>query len=106
MPKEKKQLHIFENDNDTIVAYSVADAVAVWEEAVGEKYIPDDCGGEFEKLDDKAEYTLYEEELIKPDPIPEGAVLVDFGDGWTKYRASLRAWANARGRCLLGSIEF
>lgn len=108
MPEaNEKKLHVFANDViETIIAYDPDDAIKVWEETIGEKYILDDCGGPFSQLPDDADYTLTEEETINPDPIPVGAVLVSQEPFQHTYRAKCRAWADALGRCYLGSTEY
>lgn len=103
----EKQLHVFENEvPESIIAYDAEDAIKVWEETIGEKYNIEESGGEFEQVSDDKQYTLYEEETINPEPIPEGAVLVSSSEFSYTYKATCRAWANARGRCYLGSAEY
>lgn len=105
--RKRKGLHAFANDVvDVVIAYSPADAVQVMEETTGQKYVIDDEGMAFRQLQDDDLYTLYEEELINPEPIPAGAVLIEKGEHSATYRATLRAWIDARGRCLLGSTEY
>jgi len=108
MTEEKvKVLHVFSNDTtDWVVAQNPEDAARVWEETVGEPYIGNDYGGDFIQLPDEDEFTLYEEETIDQPAIPEGAVLIERGQYSFKYRATHRAWADARGRCFLGSSEY
>jgi hypothetical protein len=107
MGKSKRQLHVFENEvPESIIAYDVEDAIKVWEETIGEKYNIEESGGEFEQVSDDRQYTLYEEETINPEPIPEGAVLVSSSEFSYTYKATCRAWADARGRCYLGSAEY
>ena len=103
----EKQLHVFENDvPESIIAYDAEDAIRVWEETIRQKYNIEEDGDEFEQVPDDREYTLYEEETINPEPIPEGAVLVSSSEFSYTYKATCRAWANARGRCYLGSAEY
>lgn len=107
MRKEERQLHVFENEvPESIIAYDAQDAIKVWEETIGEAYDVKHGGGEFEQVPDDVQYTLYEEEIVNPEPIPEGAVLVSSSEYSSTYRATCRAWANARGRCYLGSAEY
>lgn len=102
-----RRLHIFSNEvPDWVIAYDPADVVKVWEETTGEKYVPDENGGEFTQDSDFQETVMYEEDLIKPEPVPAHAVVVERGDYWQKTRATNRAWADARGRCFLGSAEY
>lgn len=102
--KTMSELHAYNNDADTVIAHSPDDAVKVWEETTGETY--DESYSEFTQISDNLEYTLYEEEAINPDPIPEGAVLVARGEYSYTYRAPVSAWIKARGRCFLGSTEY
>lgn len=103
----EKQLHVFQNEvPESIIAYDAQDAIKVWEETVGEAYDIEDGGGEFEQVSDDKEYTLYEEVCMDVQPVPEGAVLVSSSEYHYTYRATCRAWANARGRCYLGSAEY
>jgi hypothetical protein len=107
MSEDNNQLHVFANDvTEWVVAYNHKDAVKVWEETVGETYIPDEYGGDFSMVDDEAELTIDEEETIEPRPIPAGAVLVENLEHSKVYRATMRAWADVRGRCYLCSTEY
>jgi hypothetical protein len=100
------KFHVFANDVvETMIARDEEDAVKVWEETVGEKYDFEE-NGKFEKLDDDEIYTLYEEKTIEPQPIPNGAIILSSDDFSHTYRATCRAWAEARGRCYLGSTEY
>lgn len=104
---KEKQLHVFENEvPEFIIAYDAQDAIAVWEELMREKYDVEESGGEFFQIQDEKEFTLYEEEERNPEPIPDGAVLVSQGEFSRTYRATCRAWADARSRCYLGSVEY
>lgn len=101
---DKQELHAYANEVvEVVIAYSPEDAIKVMEE-MGSDYSvdADDDGFIFKQLRDDQEYTLYEEELINPEPVPDGAVLVDS----CTYRAPLSAWIKARGRCFLGSTEY
>ena len=40
----KLELRIYENDCDTVIAYSPEDAVAVWDESIGDSYLADGYG--------------------------------------------------------------
>lgn len=103
----EKQLHVFENEvPESIIAYDAQDAIKVWEETIGDVYDIEDGGGEFKQVSDDKQYTLYEEETINHEPIPEGAVLVSRTEFSHTYKATCRAWADARGRCYLGSAEY
>lgn len=105
--RKRKGLHAFANDViDVVIAYSPADAVQVMEETTGQEYIIDDEGMEFRQLPDDDEYTLHEEALINPEPVPAGAILVEKGEHSATYRATLRAWIDVRGRGFLGSTEY
>jgi hypothetical protein len=107
MPEDNKQLHVFANDvTEWVVAYSPEDAVKVWEETVGETYILDEYGGVFEQEPDDKELTIDEEETIKEKAAPVGGVLVESREYSKVYRATMRAWADARGRSFLCSTEY
>jgi hypothetical protein len=107
MPKAKKQLHVFANEvTEWVIAYSPQDAVKVWEETTGDTYFPDDSGGAFVQEPDDNELTVDEEETIQPRPVPVGGALVEGREHSKVYRATMRAWADARGRCFLCSTEY
>ena len=101
-------LHLYENEGpDTVIAWSPEDAVKVWEETTGQEFIDEECGGEFYQVADSHEFTLFEEELKVPDPAPKGGQIIEKNaDGSTKTKATARTWAEARGRCFLGSTEY
>lgn len=102
----EKQLHVFQNEvPESIIAYSARDAVDTWQETVGEQYNFEE-GGVFEQVSDDEQYTLYEENSSDAQPVPEGAILVSSSEYHHTYRATCRAWADARGRCYLGSAEY
>ena len=103
----EKQLHVFENEvPESIIAYGPEDAVKVWEETMGTPYNAEEDGGAFCQVPDERQYTLFEEDVLEPDPIPQGAILVASGEFSHTYKATCRAWADARGRCYLGSAEY
>ena len=104
----EQELHAYANEVvEVVIAYSPEDAIKVMEEMGADYSVDgDDDGFIFKKLRDDQEYTLYEEELINPEPVPEGAVLVERGEYSHTYRAPLSAWIKARGRCFLGSTEY
>ena len=100
------ELHVFENEaGESIIARDPEDAIKVWEETVGDNYDAEEFG-EFEQLADDRLYILYEEETINPSPVPVGATLVSSSEFHHKYSATCRAWADAYGRCYLGSVEY
>jgi hypothetical protein len=103
----RRKLHVFTNEvTDWVIAFDAEDAAKVCEETSGEKYDPEDSG-EFVQQDDDATFTLFEEALTKPEPEPIGAEIIEQDpDGSKKTKATHRAWANARGRCFLGSSEY
>lgn len=104
--KKDKQLHVFNNGViDVVIAYDPDDAIKVWEEYTGDKYDLDE-NEEFEKVPDESLFTLHEDETIDPDLIPDGAILVEKSAFYHTYKATCHAWADARGRCFLGSTEY
>ena len=107
MPEDKKQLHVFANETvDWVVAYDPTDAIKVWEETVGETYIADEYGAAFEQEPDDKELTIDEEETVKEQSFPVGGVLVESRQYSNVCRATMRAWADARGRSFLCSTEY
>lgn len=105
--KSEKQLHVFANETtDWVVAFDPIDAIKVWEEISGDTYIADECGGAFEQEPDDKELTITEEETINPKPAPVGSVLLESSEFQKQYRATMRAWADARGRWFLCSTEY
>jgi len=107
MPEANHELHVFANEvTDWVVASDPVDAIKVWEKSTGQEYIVDEYGGEFAPEPDENLFTLYEEETITQQIIPEGAILVEKSQFSHTYRATFRAWADARGRCFLGSTEY
>lgn len=108
---DEKKLHVFCNGVDSVIAYDPDDAIAVWEKTVEEKYWDYHDENEdyrFEQVPDENTYVLYEEEMInsKHQQIPNGAELLERGEYSFTHRATCRAWADARGRCFLGSAEY
>lgn len=103
----EKILHVFSNEvPDWVIAYDPEDAIKVWEETIGQKYDLEEYGGEFVQDADDFEFTLFEEEQTNPEPIPPNATLIEKEEYSYKYRATCREWADARGRCFLGSAEY
>lgn len=103
---KEKQLHVFQNEvPESMIAYDAQDAIKIWEETVGEPYDIEQ-GGEFEVVSDDTQYTLYEENSMDAQPVPLGANLLSSSEYHHTYRATCRAWADARGRCYLGSAEY
>ncbi len=100
------ELHVFENEaGESVIAYNPDDAIKVWEETVGDKYDTEELG-RFDQVLDASLYTLYEEETVNPSPVPAGAILVSSGEFHHSYKATCRAWADAHGRCYLGSMDY
>jgi len=106
---DQKILHVFENDvPEWMIAYDPQDAIKVWEETTRMEYslVNDEGGGEFIQCQDEQEFTLYEDETIDREKVPAGAVYLEQTEFSHRLRATCRAWADARGRCYLGSSEY
>ena len=101
----ERELYLFSNENETVVAFDSDDAIKVWEETLGEMYSEDEFG-KFEQLPDYNNYTLYEEWFDDQPSAPDKAVLISHSDFSRTWIATCRAWADARGRCYLGSSEY
>jgi hypothetical protein len=103
-----KKLHVYANEvTDWVIAESPKDAIKVWEEFTGEKYIIDEYGGKFIREKDNEKLTFIEEETCLPQPCPAGGIIISTEEfQQTSVKATCRAWADARGRCFLGSTEY
>lgn len=87
MDGDATQLSIYENDCDTVIAYSPEDAMAVWEDHIGDSYTADEYG----TVDD---WTPRKGESLR----------IHFdGDIQTRTHAE---WIDKEGRSFLCSTEF
>jgi hypothetical protein len=102
----EKPLYVFANDaTDWVVAYDPNDAAQAYTESTGTPYSVED-DGEFVQCPDDAEMTIDEEATITPQPLPAGGTAVRENEEGHVYRATLRAWADCRGRGFLCSTEY
>lgn len=99
-------LHVFFNDTDWVVAADVQDAIAVWEEAVGDTWADYGDADDWRQLGPDDELRIwYEETDFNPDEQPEGAKIVK-RDHRIAAICTAAAWAAHNGRGFLCSTEW
>lgn len=106
-------LAFYENDIETVIAYSPDDAAKVWSEQMDETYDPEDHGGPWTRSPlyrkETLNYPDHTMEEIKNDPseYPKGsAISQNPYDGYPRVTARQTSWIRYQGRSYFGSTEY
>lgn len=104
----ERDLHLYTNDTDTVIAYSIDDAIVLWEESIGEDYADYEESDPFHQVPDDALFPVWFEDDPGDVSTMEGATVKP--GKWLifnfKLTATAEAWAKLRGRCYLCSTEY
>lgn len=93
-----RQLHVFEMGPDTVIAYDVEDAWAVWCERLGEKREDYEPWDEPAQLDDDKPLKIWSDS--------DGVICEPGEDGGAVATRTCREWADREGRGFLCSTEW
>ena len=99
-------LHVYHNDNDSVVAHSHDDAMAVWSKYVGDDWEGDGYGtaDDWVQVASDDVIKIAQEDEPRPPHIPEGAT-VTHPDFWL-IETSAQQWADYNGRGWLCSYDW
>lgn len=103
----EKELNIYFDGNDWVIAESPADAVLAWEEnGLNANYSETDGTAEsWEQVQDDELTIVYEDDPNEILGVPDRAS-VEFDDGLWKVTASVKGWIEHQGRGFLCSLDW
>lgn len=106
----KKQLQVFENESEAVIAYDITDAIKVWEETVGEKWTDHNDDGDIEWYPaNRSRWRIrYESFEDMEDGLPDGDDVIIEYDGEDGYivDATQDQWIEKMGRGYFWSSEY
>lgn len=103
----EQQLGFYSNGNDTVIAESIEQAIAIWEETTGERWTDYEDEDDWQLLDkspDELIKVLWTDEFPRPEEVPTGG-RIELGD-YVGVCATAAQWIAHHGRGFFSSGEW